>query len=203
MAPIPPDGASRHIGSHNDRHVRKRVCERVTGGFNRYDASGTLTGTWSGSGGNGLALNPSGTVAYGFGLNNTLYAVDLASNTSTALASLIDGSSRGAVAVNSVTGNIYVAERAGAVVQEFGSDGTLIQNWNTWGSAGSQVSYSGTSSFGTIFGIAVNSATNNIYVADQSGSVLVFHDAVPEPSAVVLLSMGLISLLAYAWRKRK
>ena len=28
-------------------------------------------------------------------------------------------------------------------------------------------------------------------------------DAIPEPSAIVLLAMGLFGLLAYAWRKRK
>jgi sugar lactone lactonase YvrE len=178
--------------------------QAVGGSISKYDSSGNNLGGMSGTGGNGIALNPSETIAYGFDLGNNLYATDLVAGTTTALASLINSSDRGEIAVNRVTGNIYVAERAAKAVQEFTSGGTLIQSWDTWGDAGSQVSYSGTSpSFGEIWGIAVNSATNNIYVADQSGKVMVFNEAVPEPSTVVLLTMGLIGMLAYAWRKRK
>jgi trimeric autotransporter adhesin len=168
-----------------------------------YDAGGNFIDVFTGTGGNGVALNPSETIAYGFDLGNGLHAVDTTTGASSVLATLLNGSDRGAVAVNSVTGNIYVAERAGKVVQEFASNGTLIRNFNAWGAAGSGVSYSDTPSFGTIFGIAVDSGNNNIYVTDQSGKMLVFNEAVPEPSSIVLLSMGCFSLLAYAWRKQR
>jgi hypothetical protein len=32
---------------------------------------------------------------------------------------------------------------------------------------------------------------------------IIIAEAVPEPSTIVLLCMGVISLLAYAWRQRK
>ena len=38
---------------------------------------------------------------------------------------------------------------------------------------------------------------------EVSGRVVLSYNAVPEPSAVVLLATGLIGLLCYAWKKRK
>ena len=36
-----------------------------------------------------------------------------------------------------------------------------------------------------------------------SGSAVILYQAVPEPSSIVLTCIGMIGLLAYAWRKRK
>jgi hypothetical protein len=50
--------------------------------------------------------------------------------------------------------------------------------------------------------LKVNDGTmNNWY--DTTGVSFTVTEAVPEPSSVVLLAFGVISLLAFAWRKRK
>jgi hypothetical protein len=57
----------------------------------------------------------------------------------------------------------------------------------------------------------VNDAFSNVVTISMwqgtSGHTMQFDSVstgtVPEPSALVLLSVGLISLLAYAWRKRR
>ena len=175
----------------------------VNGSLTQYDASGNPTNSWTGFGSSGLAFSPSQTIAYGATLSS-LVATDLIAGTTTTLAALKASGDRSMVAVNSATGNIYVAERGASAVEEYRGDGTLIQTWNTWGSAGSQASYSASSaSFGTIFGIAVDSTSNDIYVTDQSGKVVVFNESVPEPGTITLVLTGLIGLAAYAWRKRK
>jgi hypothetical protein len=182
----------------------------------KYDPTGTTLNTWTiPAQASGLALNPSQTVAYTTDEDATgnLVAIDLNTSAATPLATLIDASDRCAVAVNPKNGNIYVAERAmstsGPVVEEFTSTGTLIRQWNTWGGVGSVASYTPgmSSSFSSAYGIAFDALTDRLYVSDRTAqSIVVFQEGgtvVPEPSVIMLAATGVLSLLAYAWRKRK
>ena len=61
-----------------------------------------------------------------------------------------------------------------------------------------------TTATGTSVTITTSPTTDN---ADQGGSGFVFYgvtnQVTPEPSTIVLLATALVSVLAYAWRKRK
>lgn len=182
----------------------------IYGHLNKYSSTGTSLQTWTAPwDASGLALNAAGSVAYTTNTDSALYAIDLTTGTKTTLSTLIDSSDRAAVAVNSATGDIYVASRSTNVIQEFASNGTLVRQWDTWGDAGSQATYSADAAkIGDNVGyrgIAFDGTTNNIYACDLAlgGGVTVFNVSVPEPGAVMLMSTGLIGLLAYAWRKRK
>lgn len=57
-----------------------------------------------------------------------------------------------------------------------------------------------TGELGILFHIQAGSGYN---AYTHIGHVGLSYSAVPEPGAIVLLSLGMVSLLAYAWRKRK
>jgi DNA-binding beta-propeller fold protein YncE len=89
-------------------------------------------------------------------------------------------------------GDVYVADLSNNRVQVFDALGdylTQITTFNTGdtfrGPAGVEVSPSG-----------------DLYVSDSSNNRIV-HFTIPEPSTLVLLGMGAVSLLAYAWRRRR
>ena len=173
--------------------------------MSEYSSTGSLLHTYAGTGSTGLALNASQTIAYTVGYNGSgdiLYATNLSSGVTTTLATGLLGTNQCSIAVNTNTGNIYVAERGANVVQEFSNGGTLIQTWDHFGATGSVVSDSTSSFDGAIYGVAVNSATNRIYVTSQSGKVYVF-ESIPEPSTMAMMTAAALGLLAYAWRRRK
>jgi hypothetical protein len=181
----------------------------IGGGLKKYDSNGGLLNTWSiPTDASGLALNASGTIAYttSTAATNNFYAVDLATGGTTTLGTLVDTSDRCSIDVNKATGNIYVNSRTTNCIQEFASDGTLVKQWNTWSDAGSEATYSAAAATSSGYrGIAFDATTNNIYACNLAlvNNMLVFHESVPEPGTIVLMSTGLIGLLAYAWRKRK
>jgi hypothetical protein len=181
----------------------------ISSGLKKYDSTGTLLNTWTiPTDASGLALNASGTVAYttSTAATNNLYAVDLATGATTALATLIDSSDRCSIDVNPATGDLYVASRTTNIIQKYASNGTLVNQWNTWSGPGSAATYSAAAATSVGYrGIAFDPLTNNIYATSIAGvpNVGVFNESVPEPGTIVLLLTGLIGLLAYAWRKRK
>ena len=159
----------------------------VAGSLKKYDPAGTVLDSWTIPAGSGLTLNANETIAYTTANDfhpdeadpyspNRFFAIDLSSGNVTPITTRIDTWDRCSIDVNTTTGNIYLASRTADFVQEFAGDGTLIREWNTWTTSGSEATYSEESSnFSSGFGIAVNSATNMIYVCDQVESkVMVF-----------------------------
>src|SRR5918996_890115 len=68
------------------------------------------------------------------------------------------------IAVDSSSGNVYVADTVNNNIKKFSSNGTFIAEWGTYG---------GTSGNGTLRipqGIAVDSSSGNVYVADTGNS---------------------------------
>ena len=74
-------------------------------------------------------------------------------------------------------------------------------------SGGHSVSWTNGSGMGYAIGTwTAAGTTTGIYVAGTNFNILnayVLRDVTPEPSALVLLGTGLVSLLCYAWKKRK
>ncbi len=182
----------------------------------KYGSTGTKLDDWTGLDTTtttaylcGLALDPTETIAYWINCDPTsssycyLMATDLSTDTTTVLSALLDSKgSRGQVAVDTSTGNIYVAERSAKVVEVFDNTGSRIDYWNTWDTETGEVSYADTGTFGSIFGIAVDSKTDRVYVVDQASKVFVFN-VVPEPSTSIMLVAGLIGLVVLERRRAK
>jgi hypothetical protein len=90
-----------------------------------------------------------------------------------------------------------------------GSTLTLYQNGNSvattafsgalnWASASFIINTTNQGYTGYVDSVKIwNECVSGDYIAARAGALT------PEPSAIVLLSCGLVSLLAYAWRKRK
>lgn len=95
-----------------------------------------------------------------------------------------------------------------------GMDYHLFVDGNATELAGGYVAGMGTTGTINVPGIAITPG-QKLYLQFGMGTVNYWYDhagadftvtgevAVPEPSAMILLSCGLLSLLAYAWRKRK
>ena len=90
------------------------------------------------------------------------------------------------------SGNVWVADPniAPYNINEFSSTGAYIQ------SVGADADLQGCT------GVTVDSS-GNVWVANMGESQIVELSPVPEPSTLVLLGVGAVSLLAYAWRRRR
>jgi streptogramin lyase len=89
-------------------------------------------------------------------------------------------------------GNLWVADVDNNRVEEFSASGVYL---GQVGSAGS-----GPGQFQWPEGLAFDAA-GNLWVADTANNRLQEFSPVPEPSTLLLLSIGAISLLFYAWRR--
>jgi DNA-binding beta-propeller fold protein YncE len=89
--------------------------------------------------------------------------------------------------------NIWVVDQNNHRVQELSSSGVYLTQFGSSGSDDGQ--------FGQPVGIAVT-PSGNIWVGDYGYHRIEEFAPVPEPSALVLLGIGAVSLLAYAWRRR-
>jgi DNA-binding beta-propeller fold protein YncE len=77
---------------------------------------------------------------------------------------------------------------------EFSSTGAFLGQFGSGGTGPGQ--------FRGPEGVAFD-ATGNMWVADTENNRLQEFSPVPEPSTLVLLCIGAISLLAYTWRRRR
>jgi DNA-binding beta-propeller fold protein YncE len=66
------------------------------------------------------------------------------------------------IAVDSSSGNVYVADTANNRIQVFSSNGTYISEWGRYGRADGNLRYPA--------GIAVDSSSGNVYVADTANN---------------------------------
>jgi streptogramin lyase len=170
----------------------------------KYSSSGTLIG-WYGSGITGggstslfdpcgLAIDKSGNVWVSDG-NNRIVEFN---NSGTFLQQFgSSGSSNGQLLGNEglafdSAGNLWVANGNNNIV-EFSSAGAFLGQFGSLGTGPGQ--------FNDPQGVAFDAA-GNMWVADTNNNRLQEFSPVPEPSTLVLLAMGAVSLLAYAWRRR-
>ena len=71
-----------------------------------------------------------------------------------------------AIAIDSSSGNVYVADSGNNRIQKFTSSGKFKPDFVTkWGSPGS-----GDGQFSVPYGIAIDSSSGNVYVADKGNS---------------------------------
>ncbi len=94
-------------------------------------------------------------------------------------------------------GNIWATTNAG-YVEEFSAAGVLLTVFPYTPLAGADYQ---NENFAPYTALAVD-AGGNVYVGDWSLASVQEFSPVPEPSSIILLSFGAVSLLAYAWRRR-
>ncbi len=109
-----------------------------------------------------------------------------------------NGNSYGQLASNEglafdAAGNLWVANGNNDIV-EFSNTGAFLGQFGSLGTGPGQ--------FNDPQGLAFDAA-GNMWVADTNNNRLQEFSPVPEPSTLALLGIGAVSLLAYAWRKRR
>jgi streptogramin lyase len=173
-----------------------------TGGpLDEFNSSGTAIGTngpITGGGSRslfgpcGLAIDKSGNVWVSDTNNNRIVEF---SNNGTFLQQFGSNgqlNSSEALAFDSA-GNLWVADAGNYRIVEFSSTGTYLGQLGSRGTGPGQ--------FEDPQGVAFDAA-GNLWVADTDNNRLQEFSPVPEPSTLVLLSIGAVSFLAYAWRRR-
>jgi streptogramin lyase len=116
-----------------------------------------------------------------------VYEFDTNGNFLRTITSAVGGSLSwpGDVAVDSQN-NVWIADSNNDRVVEFNNNGVYLNQFATAGSPGS---------------IAVDAA-GDVWVGDFTNNRLLEYSAVPEPATFVLLGIGGLSVLGFAWRRR-
>ena len=174
--------------------------------FAKYNSSGTLIG-WYGSGITGggstslfdpcgLAIDKAGNVWVSDG-NNRIVEFN---NSGTFLQQFgSSGSGNGQLSgpealAFDAAGNLWVADDGNDRIEEFSTSGVYL---GQVGSVGT-----GPGRFQWPEGLAFDAA-GNMWVADTYNNRLQEFSPVPEPSTLILLGIGAVSMLAHVWRKRR
>ena len=180
------------------------VCD-PDGPIAKYSSNGTLLDSVTSYGSYAIALSPDESDVYIGGDANSYYmllksvcTIDFATNLPTVVAShnleagikSIDVDPDGNIfAAVRNTESIYIGENG---VFNYASDGTLLHRWNAWDTETGVVRYdinwheSGANVLGVIYGVAVDSVSDRVYVAQNNvingdSHVLVFKSATFQP----------------------
>jgi sugar lactone lactonase YvrE len=177
-----------------------------TYGLEKLSSSGTLLGRYGPIGGGssqlngpcGLAIDTSGNIWVSDTNNGRI--VEFANDGTTILQQFGSrGSGNGQLAgaekiAFDRAGNLWVADAGNNRIEEFSNTGAYL------GQVGG-IRGTGPGQIAGAQGFAFDAA-GNLWVADSDNNRLQEFSPVPEPSTLVLLGLGALSLVAYAWRRR-